>query len=192
MSNEGKYQFLFKNLLRGTLFLGAFVVAFLLFENYGGLNYIQWLEPIYTNSLLMYAIYSASELFFGIIPPEVFMAWGLNQGSALTYVSIVALLGVISYVAGWLNYWLGRGFRGIERFDHYFKKRLKKRQEQLNRYGGFLIIVAAVTPVPFAAVCLLMGLSRYSYRLFLLYTLFRLLRFAAYGYVVWSANTLSV
>ena len=55
----------------------------------------------------------------------------------------------------------------------------------LRRYGGFLIIVAAMTPLPFSGVALIVGATGYKFPMYLLVSLTRFVRFAAYAYVVW-------
>jgi membrane protein DedA with SNARE-associated domain len=188
IKEENKYRFLFRNLFRGLLILGVFILAFILFKKFDGADYFEWLEPVYSNPFLVYLIYSISEIFFGIFPPEVFMAWGLKQGDGSSYVLIITILMLISYAAGWINFLVGLAFRQLSTIRWLIRKYLKKYVIYLHRFGGFLIIVAAVTPIPYAAVCLIVGTVNYSKRKFFLYTLFRLARFIVYAYIVWKAN----
>lgn len=188
--NPSRTQFLLRNLLRGALVLALFVVAFILFRKYGGVDYLTWLEPVYSRPLLVFGIYTLSEILFGIITPEIFMAWGLEQGDGFTYILILLALMFISYGAGWLNYFVGLRFRKIPFIKRLIDVRLSKYMVYLKQYGAFLIIVAAVTPLPFAAICLLVGSADYNTRKFLLYSLFRLGRFMVYGYIVWGAGQL--
>jgi len=185
---EGRYSFLLKNLLRGFVILAVFITAFVLFERFDGVSYFDWLEPVYSNPFLVFLIYSISEVFFGIFPPEIFMAWGLKQGGSFTYVLIIFLLALISYGAGWLNYLIGLSLRKMRFVRWFIRKYMNRYAILLNRYGGFLIIVASVTPLPYAAICLLVGTVNYSRRKFMIYTLFRWLRFAVYAYIVWLAG----
>lgn len=186
--DESRYAFLLKNLLRGLVILGFFILAFILFEKFEGIKYFQWLKPVYSNPYLVALIYTLSEVFFGIIPPEMFMAWGLKQGGDLTYVLIVTALAFISYLAGWLNYLIGLSLRRVKYIRWLIRKYMKRYVSYLHRFGGFLIIVASVTPLPYAAICLLVGTVNYSRRKFMIFTLFRLLRFAVYAYIVWLAG----
>jgi membrane protein YqaA with SNARE-associated domain len=59
-------------------------------------------------------------------------------------------------------------------------------QPQLKRYGAFLVLVAAVTPIPYSATCMLAGSVNLPFRQFLLIGIARIVRFAAYGYLVWA------
>ena len=185
---ENKTSFLLKNLAKGIGILILLLIAFLLFKKYGGSDYFTWLEPIYSRPVLVYTTYAIAEVFFGLLPPELFMAWGLEQGDNTTYILIVSFLALISYGAGWFNFILGRNFRKLVIVRFLITKYLKKYIVYLDKYGGFLLIVAAVTPLPYTAICLLVGTLKYSPKKFFLYTLSRIARFAVYATLVWSAD----
>ena len=194
MSNQTKYQskrqFLWRNLFRGFLFLAIIIAGYLIFKKKGGVEYITWLEPIYGHPDLMFLIYTASEVLFGIIPPELFMVWALNQGDLGTYASIIALLMFISYGAGWLAYYVGKRSRYSPWYRYLKRKYFSKYEIYLQEFGSFLIIVASVTPLPYAGVCMLVGAADYKVSKFLAYSLFRLLRFIVYASIIWEANTI--
>ncbi|MBI1185536.1 hypothetical protein GC194_14795 [bacterium] len=189
---ENKLSFLLKYLTRGLLILSLFILAFLAFKQFNGINYLTWLEPVYSKPALVFAIYTFSEVFFGLITPEIFMAWGLNQGGTTHYILILLALMLISYGAGWLNYLVGLRFRKLPIVRWFLVKRMKKYVVYLKQYGGFLLVVAAVTPLPYAAICLLSGATNYPMKKFLLYTTFRLLRYTLYGYAVFTANKIDL
>ena len=188
---HSKRHFLWRNLLRGFVFLVLIIAAYILFKNKGGMEYISWLEPIYGQPTLMFLIYTASEILFGIIPPELFMVWALNQGDIGTYASIIALLMFISYGAGWLAYYVGKRSRNSPWYRFLKRKYFSKYETYLQEFGSFLIIVASVTPLPYAAICMLVGAADYKVSKFGIYSLFRLLRFIVYASIIWEANTLS-
>lgn len=186
--NESKYQFLLRNIFRGLLVLGLFIAAFVLFKKYVGVDYQLWFQQL--NVGLVFTVYALSELFFGIITPEIFMAWGLEQGDYVTYIKIIIALMLISYSAGYINYRTGRHFRQLSIVRWFIQKRMGKYRIYLNKFGGFLLIVASTTPLPYAAICLLVGTLHFPQQKFLLFTLTRLLRFTVYGFIVWQANAL--
>ena len=184
--NESKYQFLLRNIIRGLLVLSLFIGAFLLFKKFAGTDYQVWFQQL--NPGLVFTVYALSELFFGIITPEIFMAWGLEQGDYKDYIKILIALMFISYLAGYLNYWAGRLFRQVAIVRWFIQKRMGKYRTYLNKFGGFLLIVASTTPLPYAAICLLVGTLHFPQQKFLLFTLTRLLRFTVYGFIVWQAK----
>ena len=163
-NEQGSRRFFLVQILRGIGLLAIFIVVFILFKSYEGEQYFEWLEPVYSNPALVFAIFTLSEVFFGIITPEIFMAWGLNQGGPGTYMLIITGLMLISYGAGWLNYFIGLKSRQISWIRWFISRRLRKYSRLLEKYGDDLIIIAAVTPLPFGAVCLLVGSVEYSQR----------------------------
>jgi membrane protein YqaA with SNARE-associated domain len=66
------------------------------------------------------------------------------------------------------------------------EKYLEQYQDNLKRYGGYLVFVGAVTPVPFSATCMLAGSVDLPFKNFLLICITRIIRFAVYGWMVWS------
>lgn len=180
-----RYQFFLKNLFRGLLWLGAIVFLFVMFQEHGsGEQFKAYLNPLYDKPLLMYLIYTLSEIFFGIIPPELFMIWATKLGSVWLYVEAVILLAGISYGAGVIGFLFGKFLNRTLFFRFARRKYFDKYQRLLHKYGFFLLIVASLTPIPFSAVCMLVGASSYPGRKFFLYTLFRFVRFGIYSVII--------
>lgn len=188
---RSKRQFLMRNLLRGFGILALFVAVFILFKKYVNLDFISWLEPVYSRPVLMFLIYTASEILFGIIPPELFFVWGLTEGDGNNYIQIIAALAIISYGAGWFAFYVGRRSHESRWFRFLKRKYFRKYEFYLQEYGSFLIIVASLTPVPYSATCMLVGSAGYKTNKFLLYSLFRIVRYVVYAFIIWEANTLS-
>jgi membrane protein DedA with SNARE-associated domain len=192
MENEIKYrskrQFFLTNLVRGFAILAVLVLAFIFFKRNLDVESIAWLEPLYSRPGLMFLIYTLSEVLFGIIPPELFMIWATSYESLETYVSILLGLMLISYAAGWFAFWVGKRFRYSSWYRLLKRRYLRKYELYLQEYGSFLIVVAAITPLPFAGVCMLVGSVDYPVRKFLVYSLFRLLRYVVYASIIWEAS----
>ncbi len=180
-------RFFWKNLLRGWLWLGL-ILGFFLFLEWMEFDYYAVLQPFYDRPFLLYLIYSLSEIFFGILPPELFMIWARGSGVLSAYVPEVSLLAVISYIAGVIGYLAGRWFGSTSFFRNLKEQRAARVVPLLERYGLFLVIIAALTPVPFSATCMVAGMVRLPFRRFLLYAATRFFRFAFYGWIVWHAT----
>src|SRR5690606_3564245 len=138
--------------------------------------------------VVVYLIYIGSEFFFGIIPPELFMIWAVKKGSVAYYFLNLTFFGIASYLLGYLNFLIGKFLYKRVFFRYVRIKFLKTLWPQLKKYGIFLIIVAALTPLPWSATCLLVGSAGYPGERFLRYSLFRILRFAVYGYVIFQTH----
>ncbi len=190
MPSENKYRFLIRNLAKGIAWFGVLLLLFIYFKDSISLQADNGLLKYGNSPIIVFFIYSISELIIGMVPPELFMMWSLEFAEYRNYIFDLTLLAVISYAAGTLSYLFGRYFSRTVIYRYIRKKYLRKYEENFNEYGGFLLFVAAVTPVPYSAICMLLGSVKYSLKNFFLISLFRIARFAVYGFLVWKASLL--
>jgi len=184
-------QFVIRNILRAVIWLGIFVTAYVLIKRYVNLDYLSWLEPFFDKESLIYSIFFVSEIVVGIIPPEFFMLWALRYEGLSDYVLVIFLLTTASYVAGVIGYGVGL-FLNKTVFYRYVRRRfLQKMEKRLQTFGPYLIIIAALTPIPFSGVAMLIGSVRYSFKKYLLLSLSRFLRFSVYAWIFWEAQAIS-
>jgi membrane protein YqaA with SNARE-associated domain len=145
-------------------------------------------KPIFEKTGLILSIFSLSELIIGIIPPELFLIWSLRSGVFQTYLVYVAILTLISYFAGLAAYFFGRYLHNTRLYRYLRDRYLQKSEILLQEYGLYLILVAALTPVPFSGVAMLVGSVHYPVKNYVYWSLFRFLKFAVSAYVIWEAN----
>lgn len=189
MKLSSRIRFLLRNGLKGLLWLLIILGAFFLFEEIViSKNPDLWIEKFYAKPEIIYLIYFASELFFGIIPPELFMIWAINKAGIGHYFIHLGFFAIVSYAMGYLTFLIGQFLYKRVSFRYFRMKFLKESWPLLRKYGLFLIIVAALTPVPWSAVSLLVGSAGYPSKGYLKYALFRLLRFAVYGYIIFQTH----
>lgn len=186
---KSRYRFLLNNLWKGLLWFAILVVFFLIIKEYLSPS-DHWLQSIYEMPILVYSVFLFSEVVFGIIPPEVFMIWSIHGGLFESYSGDVAFLSTISFGAGILGYYIGASLRGLAFFKRIEEKYLVQYRRNLRKFGGFLVITAALTPLPFSAIAMAVGVFKYPFKFYFLYSLTRFVRFAVYGYIVWQANAL--
>jgi len=184
-----RYQFLVNNLAKGMIWFAVLIIAFIAAREYLNLN-PAWIEAMYDRPSLVYTIFVLSEVVFGIIPPELFMIWSLKGGLTELYAVNVLFLSLLSYGAGVLGYFIGSKMRKIPLLQRFEEKYLLQYKSNLRRYGGYLVIAAALTPLPFSAVAMAVGVFKYPFKYYVFYSLTRFLRFGVYGYIVWQANTI--
>jgi membrane protein DedA with SNARE-associated domain len=189
MKLSPRMQFLVRNGLKGLLWLTVLLAGYFLFEEVViSRNPDAWVERFYARPTIIYLIYSFSEFFFGIIPPELFMIWATKKADLQYYVLNVGFFAVISYLMGYLNFLIGSFLYKHKTFKAFKKKMLKETVAQVKKYGLFLIIVAALTPLPWSGVSLLVGSAGYPSKRYLKFALFRLLRYAVYGFIVYQTH----
>lgn len=189
MKLSSRMQFLLKNSLRGLAWLALLLAAYLFFEKIViSRNPDAWIDRFYAQPSIIYLIYLASEFFFGIIPPELFMIWAVNKANIANYFFNVAFFAIASYVLGYITFFIGQFIHKRVTFRYIRIKFLKKLWPQLRKYGIFLIIVAALTPLPWSAVSFMIGSAGYPSGRFLRYALFRFVRFALYGFIIYQTH----
>ncbi|MBC6400097.1 MAG: hypothetical protein GDA51_07075 [Ekhidna sp.] len=183
-------KFLISNLLKGLLWLTVIVVGYLYLRKNYDFTLESVLGPVYNQPVVVYLIFLASEVIFGIIPPEFFMIWSLRSEILSNYTNNILALSVISYVAGIIGFGIGVYLKNTQFYEQMKKRVFGKFEKHLNNYGGFLVIVATLTPLPFSGIAMLVGSVHYSFRKYLWFSLFRFARFIAYGIVIWEVHIL--
>ncbi len=183
-------RFLLKNLGRGLIWLIVIVGGYFFLKNKFNFSLADILGPVYDQPTTIFGIFLASEVIFGIIPPELFMIWALRHENLDLYIQNIIALSVISYLAGAVGYYIGSHFNTTRLYASLEKNYLGRFEKHMNRFGGFLVIVAAITPIPFSGICMLMGTVKYPVKRFMVISLMRFMRFGVYAYIIWEANIL--
>jgi len=189
VSPSEKRSFLIKQLMRGFLFLLVLVGLFLIFNRIFPEEIREhWFSGIYDNTELVITIFVGSEILFGIIPPEVFMLWAFRTGHLGNYYLSVGVLAVISYLAGAFNFFLGRRIKDTLLFIKIRRLWLRKSLLLFEKYGAYLVVVASITPIPFSAIALLSGAGNLQPSKYLYYSLWRIVRYFVYAFVLYQAS----
>lgn len=182
---ETKSSFLWKNLLRGLIWFAIIITAYILASEDIKV-YQQEINDIGDRMPLLLGIFTVSEIVFGIIPPELFMLIWQSKGILSEYIVNLSYLTIISYAAGVIGYYIGHFFSKTNIYQRINDRYLKQYDRQLKKFGIYIVLVGAVTPVPFSATCMLAGSVNIPIKNFLLICISRILRFAVYGWMVWS------
>ena len=181
----GGYTFLRSNLLK----LGASILIILgLFYLIDGYiinidDAMAWVTQILSPAGLV-GLFFFSEVSFGFITPELLIVWA---DETLKPNWMLALLATLSYTAGIVSYFIGRFWSTRKIVRERILERNATTMDQLRRFGGLLIILAALTPLPYPIVCQLSGMNKYPFKYFVWITLVRFLRFGLYGALLFSA-----
>lgn len=189
MTDRSKLIFLLKNLGRALIYAIVIAVAYILFKEYIVTEHQEvWLKKFYSNAPLIYLIYTGSEVFFGLFPPEFFMLWAYHKDDLMSYVLNLTFFAGISYAAGYLAFIIGRILRRTVIFRYMSRKFFMKYWPMFRKFGSVLIIAAALTPLPWALISMLVGSTEYPQKRFLLVALFRILRFIVYGFIIYQTH----
>lgn len=184
MQRNGGYTFIKANLFKLILSIGAILALFYLFDAFvfDIDSAAKWATEFFSPQGLI-GLFFLSEISIGFITPELLIVWADETLKPRWMLTILASL---SYLAGIIGYFLGQFWRTRAFVRNFLLERYKETFAQLNRFGGLLIILAALTPLPYPIVSQLSGMNDYPFQKFALLTLVRFLRFAIYGALLYN------
>ncbi len=129
------------------------------------------------------SVFLASESLLGLVPPELFIAWAGKSASPVFHLSLLALA---SYLGGIFSYFMGKAITRIPAVHNALENKLSKHIKNTEKWGGFLIVVGALLPVPFAMTSIAAGIINYKFKYYLLFGLLRFVRFYGYALVIFK------
>ncbi len=185
----GLYKFLGKNFVKLLLILSAIVALIFVIDAIFDLRHQQEVikEFVYShNTLFVLFFFYLTESIMGLIPPDIFIVWAKARYVDITYLVITGLA-TISYLGGITAYYLGILTGKFKRIENYIKRRYGKHFDLITKWGGLVVIMAALFPLPFAMISTIAGMVRYPIKRFLLYGLTRYIRFYLYAIVIFGA-----
>jgi membrane protein YqaA with SNARE-associated domain len=162
-----------------------FVVALLVILD----KYVVDFSDLFTYITVTYAplnillVFLASESLLGLVPPEIFIAWSDKMPQPILYLTLLATL---SYIGGIISYFIGKWIFTIPRVYAYMEGKMKKHLKHIRRWGGFLIVVGALLPIPFSMTSMAAGMIHYKFKNYLLFGLLRFARFYLYAIAIFS------
>ena len=180
----GFYLFVWESVKKAFIPIVLVVIGVFLFNEYvydinEGLEAIT--ETFSKTGILI--TFFISETLLGLIPPEIFIAWSGKTESPILNLSILATL---SYLGGLVSYFIGKTALKIESLKNYLEVKMAANLKNTRKWGGFLILVGALLPLPFSIACLAAGMIKYPFRNVVFFGLFRFARFAAYAWAIFQ------
>ncbi|MCK3683219.1 VTT domain-containing protein [Maribellus sp. YY47] len=132
---------------------------------------------------IIYSVFLLSETILGLLPPEVFIAWASKIETPWGSLFILASL---SYLGGIIAYFVGTRLSMIPYIKNRIETKLQKHIINLRKWGGLFVFLGAVSPIPHSIVSLASGLIKYNFKNYLLWALFRYMRFILYAFVIFG------
>lgn len=180
----GLYAFVGKTALKLLITIIAIVAIVLVLNHFFDLNGIlnNYIQNHGTVEIL--TLFYISESILGWIPPDLFIMWSDKFNNALLWLTI---LGTISYMGGINAYFMGKLALKYPKLRNWLQSKNEIFFTRIRKWGGFVIILAALLPLPFATTTLVAGMVKYPLKQTLLYGLTRYLRFYIYGVGIFFA-----
>lgn len=186
-SRTGFYMFIWESLKKAFWPILAVVIGLILFNNYvyninDGLHHIT--ETFSRISILI--TFFISETLLGLIPPEMFIAWA---GKTTDPILNLIFLATLSYLGGLISYFIGKTALKIKSVKEYLEVKMAKNLQNTRKWGGILILVGALLPLPFSIACVAAGMIKYPFKSVALFGLLRFVRFALYAWAIFNVVT---
>lgn len=180
----GFYHFVWNAVKKALPYIIGFVAILYALNYFFDINaaLVQLTEILPVKGILSF--FFVSETLLGLVPPEIFIAWSDKTVDPWFNLSLLALL---SYAGGLLAYWMGRSITKIPSVHNYLEVKMENQLKNSRKWGGFLIVVGALLPLPFSISCIAAGIIKFPFRSVILYGSLRLLRFAIYGLIIFNA-----
>ncbi len=183
-SYTGFYKFVWRSIKKAILPIVLFVGALIAID-----WYLLDIESILVNVTETYppmgiiGVFFISESLLGLVPPELFIAWSGKSSSPILYLSLLALA---SYIGGVISYYIGRAITKIPAVHEAIEVKMAQHIKNTRKWGGFLIIVGALLPIPFAMTSIAAGIIKFPLHSFLMFGLLRFVRFYLYALVIFE------
>ena len=181
----GFYKFVGNSLKKAILPVVLFLVALFAINEYViNINSVLITVTETFSPLGIISVFLASEsIGLGLVPPELFIAWAGKSAMPIVFLSFLALA---SYLGGIISYFAGKAITRIPAVHRTLETKLVKHIKNTQKWGGFLIVVGALLPIPFAVTSVAAGIINYKFKYYLLFGLLRFIRFYGYALVIFS------
>ena len=180
----GFYSFVWNSLKKAILPIVLFGGALWAID-----HYLLDIEDMLVTITETYAPYEVLSIFFlsesllGLVPPELFIAWA---GKSVSPFLFLTLLATASYLGGIVSYYIGVGITKIPAVHQMMELKMAKHIKNTRKWGGFLIIVGALLPIPFAMTSIAAGIIKFPFSSYLIFGLLRYARFYLYALVIFE------
>lgn len=171
-------------MVKSLLPIGLFVFALIMVHHYL-IDFNELFTSIvdtYSPAVIL-SVFFVSESFLGLVPPEIFIAWAGKSSHPMLYLTLLAIL---SYTGGIISFFIGKSISKLPSVYNYLEVKMEKHIKMIRKWGGFLIVVGALLPIPFSITSIAAGIINYKFRNYILFGLLRFVRFYLYALVIFN------
>ena len=179
-----------KHLLKAGVFLLIFILIILLlafiFED--SINTFAATLNHRFGFLGLMAVVFFADVIVSPIPPDIALFFVGRSSMHNQWHLLVPLLGLTSTVAGIVGWWLGKKLKHLKIFQkmvNYFGRDYIK---DAKRFGFWVVVIGALTPVPFSLTCWFAGIFKMPFFTFLKAASVRIPRFVVYYWALFYSS----
>lgn len=179
----------FYSFLKDTAYKGGFVILLFVMVLVGLEIFFLDFNSILNNLVdtyspkIIFTVFLISETFLGLVPPEAFIAWASKATTPWLFLFTLATL---SYIGGVISYLIGNRLFLVPSIKNHIENKIQKHIVNLRKWGGLFVVLGAISPVPHSMVSMASGLINYSFKQYLMWALFRYVRFVIYALVIFQ------
>ena len=193
LDNPELQKIIRKNILRGLIFLAALVALIFIIA----LIFDEQLEEM-ANTLIknfgilgLGAVVFFADLIISPIPPDAALFFIGKSHLHDSWALYVPILGIISTTSGVCGWFIGQKLKHIS----YFKKIINyygdsEHKSAAKKFGFWMVVLGALTPLPFSLTCWLAGIFRMPFKNFLIAASFRIPRFVIYYWAIFYSGAI--
>lgn len=129
-----------------------------------------------------------SDMIISPLPPDAALFF-IGQSSMHTQWFIwVPLLGAVSSAAGIGGWMIGRWLQHLKFFRKIVATFSREHRGSIKRFGFWMVVIGALTPLPFSLTCWLSGIFKLPLKTFFIAALARVPRFVIYYWAIFYSN----
>ncbi len=138
---------------------------------------------------LVFLVAFGAEVLLGLIPSDLFIIW--SEGLDYPWAAL-SVLAVTSYLAGILTFGFGKLIRKNKTVNNYFTTRFEKHIRNSKKWGSWLVAAAALTPLPFTLIMVVVGMMNYPSKRMLLWSSLRIPRYFLMALIYYHTVNLGI
>lgn len=125
------------------------------------------------------------------IPPDAMLFVIATSDLRENWIFYASLLGVSSVLGGNAGYWVGYLMREKSWLPQKFVILANKKKLMIEKFGHWVVVLGALTPLPFSISCWAAGMVRLKWSHFFWATLFRIPRIMGAYYMLHNSKNLT-
>jgi membrane protein YqaA with SNARE-associated domain len=179
-----------KHLIRGIIFLFilvALVSALALSFEPQIREFADWLTNNFGFWGLSASVFVA-DLIISPIPPDAALFFIGQSSMHEQWIVWVPLLGLVSTVAGLCGWFVGRRLQRVRFFKRLIASFRREHRTSIKRFGFWMVVIGALTPLPFSLTCWVAGIFKLPLQTFMLAALARVPRFVVYYWAIFYSS----
>lgn len=135
------------------------------------------------------ALVFLTDLIVSPIPPDAALFFISKSDLHQQWYLVVPFLGIVSACAGVFGWLIGQRLKSlkiVQKYMVYFGE--KQHKESIKRFGFWVLVLGALTPLPFSLTCWFAGILNIPFKTTVLGCLFRVPRFVVYYWAIFYSG----